>query len=357
MKILIVMWGKDGGIPKLTYAISKALCELGHDVTAILSSKVYNKVEWDNSKKIKTCYIDTGDKANFFLTSLKMLTSLRTKILNLSGHYDLSITTDNCPWNLYISKLLSVKRKYIICHDPIPHSGTNLLMKFISYLSLVGYDDCIVMTKKFIPVIEKKYHYNYVNIHYMRHGRYDYSPKFKNKVQISKDSIINFLFFGRISSYKGIDILLEAYEQVRNNGLTQLTIAGSGNISEYQSKIKSLDVILINRFIEDEEICNLFSIPNTVVVLPYIDATQSGIIPIAIDYCCPIIASNTGGLKEQLFDGKIGSLFEAGNSTELAQVMESYISSPQKIIAESQKMIKYQSKLDWKNILVDLLRE
>lgn len=89
-----------------------------------------------------------------------------------------------------------------------------------------------------------------------------------------------------------------------------MTVAGSGDFSKYDSMFKELpQVDIVNRYIEDKEIDNYFSIPNTILVLPYLDASQSGVIPVALEYKIPIIASDAGGLKEQMNNGDFGLFF------------------------------------------------
>lgn len=133
---------------------------------------------------------------------------------------------------------------------------------------------------------------------------------------------INFLFFGRIEKYKGIQLLAKAYKElVQTHSLNiTLTIAGSGNLAEYREEFRNIpNVTIINRYIPDNEIGQYFSIPNTIVVLPYIDASQSGVIPIALEYNTPIIASETGGLKEQLNNGEIGIFCKVNDINSLKE--------------------------------------
>ena len=150
----------------------------------------------------------------------------------------------------------------------------------------------------------------------------------------------NFVFFGFIQKYKGLHVLAKAYKNVLEKGYNvSLTIAGNGDFSEYKQEYSGLDnVKIINRRIRDEEIGNLFSIPNTVAVLPYIDATQSGVVVTAMEFGTPIIASNTGGLREQLNDGEIGIFCEPGDAEDLAEKMICLIDNTEEIKQQKEKM-------------------
>lgn len=87
------------------------------------------------------------------------------------------------------------------------------------------------------------------------------------------------------------------------------------------------------------------------------DATQSGVIPIAYEYETPIIASNTGGLKEQLNDGKIGLLFEPGNALELANKMEYIMDNNNEFYRQAELIRNFRKNLNWNVLAKKLLEE
>ena len=101
----------------------------------------------------------------------------------------------------------------------------------------------------------------------------------------------------------------------------------------------------------------LFSGPNIIAIIPYLDATQSGVIPIAYEYETPIIASNTGGLKEQLDNGKIGLLFEAGNAAELAQKMEYIMDNKDEFNRQAELIRTFRESLNWDALAKKLLND
>src|SRR5690606_39979394 len=96
-----------------------------------------------------------------------------------------------------------------------------------------------------------------------------------------------FLFFGRLMQYKGVDLLLEAFARLRTErGQDRLIIAGDG---PWQRKSMPEGVTLIQRWIADDEIESLFRNADA-VVLPYLEASQSGAVPLATAYMLPAIA-------------------------------------------------------------------
>lgn len=120
------------------------------------------------------------------------------------------------------------------------------------------------------------------------------------------------LFLGRIAEYKGIRFLLEAIETIfkKKNTNIDLIIAGSGRIDKYKNKIDELGITLLNRHLTNEEITSL--IKNTkIVVLPYTDVTQSGVIMTTFAFNKPVIASAIGSFKEIISNNVDSILFES----------------------------------------------
>ena len=133
------------------------------------------------------------------------------------------------------------------------------------------------------------------------------------------------LFIGRIQRYKGIGTLLEAYRMIPSESRMPLIIAGSGALSpaekELLGSLPQKQVQIVSRWLSDEEMGALVDSARF-VVLPYLTATQSGVIPLASAHGTPSIASDTGGLAEQVVDGETGLLFNAGDAEALALTME-----------------------------------
>lgn len=213
-----------------------------------------------------------------------------------------------------------------------------MLERWLTTHYIKAASDIIVLTQSFIPIVEKRFGYSKEHIHYMPHGRMSIYKQ-STITPLTDCKNINFLFFGRIEEYKGLFILAEAYKKLTQSySNISLTVAGSGDFSKYHAIFKELpQVKIINRYIADTEIDDYFSVPNTILVLPYLDASQSGVIPIALEYGVPIIASNTGGLKEQMDNGNLGLFSTPGDADSLMKQMEYFLIHPDFYIKEKKR--------------------
>jgi len=144
------------------------------------------------------------------------------------------------------------------------------------------------------------------------------------------------LFFGRIAPYKGLEYLIEALRQLRGeNGDYRLVIAGSiKGCDEYWETVErrisdsGLDsqVLKTIRFIPDEETEIYFKAAD-VLVLPYREIFQSGVLVLSYSFGLPVIAADVGSMVEDVVDGVTGFIFEKKNTKALADALLAYFSS------------------------------
>ncbi len=116
------------------------------------------------------------------------------------------------------------------------------------------------------------------------------------------------LYFGLIRQYKGLDMLLEAWQRVDLPDV-RLIVAGEfyDDRTHYDELIAKLGdrVVLHDRFVADDDVRYYFSAADA-LVLPYRTATQSGVTQIAYNFSLPMVVTNVGGLPEIVKDGVVG---------------------------------------------------
>ena len=89
-------------------------------------------------------------------------------------------------------------------------------------------------------------------------------------------------------------------------------------------------VFVRDGYVPDKEVEDYFESCDA-VVLPYIDATQSGIAQIAFGFEKPVIATRAGGLPEVVTDGKTGVLCEVNDPDSLAEAVRRFSALRQEI--------------------------
>lgn len=140
----------------------------------------------------------------------------------------------------------------------------------------------------------------------------------------------NLLFFGRIEQYKGLACLIDAVAILQSKGVSvKVVIAGTGDdLDRHRQRIVGNPVFELREgFIPHTEIPGLFGRANA-VVLPYTDATQSGVAAMAMRFGRPVIASDVGSIGEVVNHGANGLLVQPRDAGELAQAIEALVSDP-----------------------------
>jgi glycosyltransferase involved in cell wall biosynthesis len=151
----------------------------------------------------------------------------------------------------------------------------------------------------------------------------DFSTAIVSKVKDTiREDKNNILFFGRIEDYKGIEYLIQAGKIVEKYipDIT-ITIAGKGNFSKYKQLIGTdSHFIVINKFLEDEEVATLFQ-KTSLVVLPYIVGSQSGVISIAYAFKKPVIVTDVGNFSEMVENEITGLIVPPKDHEALARAI------------------------------------
>lgn len=166
------------------------------------------------------------------------------------------------------------------------------------------------------------------------------------------------LMFGRMEEYKGLDVLLAAIGLLEGRGmLPQVKIAGRGpEIDRLSATISSLGGVSVHSdFLSAREVEEAF-VHCEIVVVPYKDATQSGVVAAAMAHERVVVASRIGGIPDVVFDGRNGILVEAGNATALADALELTFKNPS-LCEQLRKgaRVTAQTQLSWRRIADDLL--
>lgn len=319
-KIGIIYLGKKGGPTVDTLEMCKAL--VAENVLYIVLSRQienleeYKKLESQNPGRISILTMNTyANKIEFLLKSFNffrfLLTSHKIKKQNLDFIYFPMVTY----WGAILSIFLKKQKLVTAIHDPESHIGEeNSLFEKLTKINVENSQNLVVFSKKFLKSVSNKYSFPINKVCELKLGGYSYYLKNNyNKVQDKRNNKI--LFFGRISEYKGLQVLLEAVNKMRNSGSNiVLKVVGNGKLTEKEQLLVSelgAGIELENRWIKDEEVESFFS-DIDFTVLPYIEASQSGVVMLSYAMKKAVLATNVGALDEQVLDDS-GIIVEPNN--------------------------------------------
>ena len=296
----------------------------------------------------KTQYLKNNEKEyNSFriIDSLNPLSWKRTSFEIVKGKYDKVIFRFWHPFfaPAYISIIKNIKKStdrpsfYSICDNIIPHENF-LFQKFLIKNFLSKLNKIIVMSDQVeneLKLINNNYDYKKLFLPILNDlgSQIDKDNACRNlKIKNNK---INFLFFGLIRDYKGLDIFLDSLNYLDKSIENKIRIIIAGEFYDNQIKYKNLcknkniDIKWFDNYIPDNLVHNYFC-ASDFAVLPYKNASQSGIIPMAYHFNTPVIVSNLDSLVKNIVIGKTGFKFESENSKSLASLIMNVVNKYQK---------------------------
>ncbi|MDI2090332.1 glycosyltransferase family 4 protein [Commensalibacter oyaizuii] len=299
--ILVWQWGRRGAGPKIAVEFSNALRSVVNS-NVYLSLSTHAEIIAQNSSfkndiPVKT-YQSIGGYLKRVVQSPLLMIYLYKKIKNLK--ISLAICTMPGPLDLLMVATLKLLRIpcVVIIHDVYPHPGDGYIGQHFLQNQLIKQSSLVVTFSQYI--YEKILSENIVNQNKVIagwHPAFSYSAQ-KN-YEKSRGKEVRLLNFGRLLFYKGLDLLDESLKKISSNQPYIMRIVGYGPQTVVLDRLNEHpNVVVENRWVPENEIADLMEWAD-VVILPYREASQSGIAATALAFGKPILITNVGGLAEQ----------------------------------------------------------
>jgi D-inositol-3-phosphate glycosyltransferase len=141
------------------------------------------------------------------------------------------------------------------------------------------------------------------------------------------------LFFGNIAPYKGLEHLVAAFSALlkKDRSYRLLIVGKPKGPQSYWNKIRRsiVNSAIVDRVIEKieyvpDEATELYFKAADVLILPYTQVFQSGVLFLGYSFGLPAIAADVGNLKNEIVEGKTGLVFRAQDPSDLASKIDEY---------------------------------
>lgn len=312
--------------PRYKHGSAISINEVAHRCGIFKAAELYPEFQqYRHMLDLERVYVTNTYGRLWLLQSL--LVNLLLMLRLWRGHYNVIHTA--WPYNFYEYILYVFRRKTVLTlHDPIPHSNNANLkvanlrrtkaLKNIHHIILLN----DTQRQEFIDF----YHLGQqTKVHISRMGCFSYMNEMCTHATSNRGRYI--LFFGKISAYKGIEYLLQAFSTIDQKDV-RLVIAGRGDFYfDIEPYRHNPQIEFLHRFIPEEELADLIA-NSLFCVCPYTDATQSGVIMSAFAFNKTVVATRVGALPVMLGNGKYGPLIPARDSVALAEAMAQLIDDP-----------------------------
>jgi glycosyltransferase involved in cell wall biosynthesis len=256
-----------------------------------------------------------NSKKTFISNSLLFLPLLLIKVIKINSAYDIIFLPSSHPWNfpiIILGKLLNKKIIHTI-HDVESHPGEeNWLLDWLMKTAFKYSDNLVFLSYHVRDIAINKYNLNQPSV-IIPLGHFPLPNLVSRKGKEGK----RILFLGRISKYKGIELLIEAVNLMPIDSYDSLVIAGMPVydviIPEGNPKIT-----LEARYLTEDEMSDFLN-NSDIIVYPYIEASQSAMVLSGVQAEKPMICTKVGGLLEQLSDKEC--IFVEPNAFEIKEAI------------------------------------
>lgn len=161
-------------------------------------------------------------------------------------------------------------------------------------------------------------------------------------IQKTKSKKIRFAFIGSLSIHKGIKVLIESFDTIKDAVLEIYGFTSEENKKEYMNLAKNKNIHFMGSF-EHDEIGKIFA-KTDILIVPSICMENSPLtIREAFMSRTPVIASDIGGLSEMVHDGKTGLLLKVGDSRDLFEKIKYFINNPSEVERMSKEIKKVKT--------------
>ena len=323
-----------GGMAHYLASLYKILRIRGHHVDIISFKRQYPRMFFPGTTQMDPSVETENIPAEPIIDSIGPLSWIRAVRALRKRKPDLIVFIYWMPFFLlsygavaFLNRIFVRSRILFICHNIIPHEA-KLGDSILSHLGLSLPDAFLFHSKAVAGDLDR-----------FRKGArkrivplpiFDVFPMVPEDLirngQGSAPGVRRILFFGHVREYKGLHVLLDAMKLIPEEERPHLTTAGEfyDPETEYTDHIGKLGiedhVEINNRYIPNEEVGRFFQATD-LVVLPYISATQSGILQMAYHFNKPVIITDVGGLPDFVERGGTGYVVPPDDPSALADAI------------------------------------
>lgn len=357
-----------GGIAHYTDLLCRALREDGNEVQLYTFKFQYPKLLYKKPQKdMKSSGFGTND-ADFCIHTLNPFNWIKVADRIKKQKPELIILQwwhpyfAPCFWS--ICKLLRREKILFVCHNVFPHERfplDRLLTKWTLgcgryFITQSKMDARDLLSVKHDAVYRVTPHPTYGM--FCRQGMS--MSKAREQLKIDQGQRV-LLFFGFVRKYKGLQYLLEAMKLLKEKDFkVQLWVVGDfgEDKDEYVEQIRRFEiedqVQMVEGYVPDDEVEKYFA-ASDLVVLPYLSATQSGIVQIAFGFEKPVLVTEVGGLPDVVTNGKTGYVVEPRSAEMIAEaIMDYYINKRREAFVS--QIEKEKDRFSWKTFVDTMMQ-
>jgi glycosyltransferase involved in cell wall biosynthesis len=305
-RVLVWQWGRLGGAPRFAALLAEGLDELP-GVKVILSlSRDAEILRQSSPPRCDLPVVTYSTIAGFLAKAITAPFRLPALIRLIKQHRpDIAVCAQPGPLDLLMAAALRWLKVpfFVLVHDADAHPGDGFPMQMWLQRALCRRANTVAVLTSHVgdrllrqklagtpgrPLVR------------LRHPPMRYAAAEARGTEPWAQRGFRLLLFGRLLPYKGLDLFAESLGMLGPSTGLVVRVVGLGPESEALATLRGLPGVTVeNRWVPEEEVGALFGWADA-VVLPYREASQSGVAAVALAARRYVVATNVGGLAEQL---------------------------------------------------------
>jgi glycosyltransferase involved in cell wall biosynthesis len=322
LKLLVWHWGRRGAGPIFATQLRDALSALGTDTALSLAEGAEillppSNVQCDWAEPTYT------NAADYLLQRTASLLPSRRSLAHLRKiQPDIAI----CAMAALLDKRMTGALRQsgiayaVLVHDASGHPGEALSFRLLGQTRLLRDAAALFPLTSHVEaqLRQQGFGVNGQVITKLWHPPFDFGTTTPAFAHPGKPRLLS---FGRLLPYKGLDMLADALTVLGPDLPFDVRICGDGPVSDELARLRALPGVQVDhRWIPEAELRGLIEWSDA-VVLPYREASQSGVAAAAIGQGRIVVATNVGGLAEQLSNAP-GAILCEPNAVAIAAALK-----------------------------------
>ena len=315
--------------PPYDHALAAALARAGADVELVTSRFQYGPVPREDGYRVEELFYPRTT-ARGLAARGRMVVKLAEHVPGMLRYRRRAEAADLVHWQWLTVQpldlhLLAPKRPRVLtAHDVIPREPRP--GQIAATRRLVNRMDAVVVHSEHgAGRLRDELGLEPERIRVIPHGAFDYLTRVPDERPLPPELAAVegpvVLFFGLLRPYKGIDVLLEAFREVEG---AELWVVGMPRMPleplRETAARAGATVRFVPRFVTDPEIPAYFRRAD-LVVLPYREIDQSGVLYTSLAFGKPMVMSAVGGFVEVAEEHGAGRLVPPGDPVALAAAL------------------------------------
>lgn len=327
-RIAVLHLGRNGGGPKFTLALATALAERA-SVVSVVAATADNRTEYDRLGPVLS--LRTFDtKVGAALRAPVMLPhAIRLRRFLRKHDIQAVVVSMEQIWQAPILAVArSRRRRVLLCvHDASMHPGqANRVEEWTLHAHRILADGLMTFSAHVASTLEATSRFDPSRIWQTVHASYG-SGKGVPRSLPSSDHVPTIGFLGRLSAYKGLGLAYDSITALRESGRqVRFHVAGDGQ-DPALSRMTHPDDRLDIRWLEDAHIPAVLDSLD-VLLLPYVEASQSGVFAYAMGRGVPMVVTPVGGLREQALDTGAAAIADDLTPAAVARALSALLDDP-----------------------------